>query len=112
MIRAGHPAMNTLLAAVCCLALLAARADANGFAAPLAHVAAPDRLTLADWQDPALLPPRLRNHCVIERWSGRSYCADHCGRGFQVFYCSPESSGCCAVGHGYCDSRGHLRCHP
>ena len=101
--------MTALVGTLCWLALLAARADANGFAAPPAGV---DPLILADWQDPAQLPPRLRNHCAIERWSGRSYCADHCGRGFQVFSCSPESFGCCAIGHGYCDSRGHLRCHP
>ncbi len=112
MIRKGHPAMTALVATLCCLALVAARADADGFAAPPAGVATPDRLIVADWQDPARLPPRLRNHCVIESWSGRSYCADHCGRGFQVYSCSPESSGCCAVGYGYCDSRGHLRCHP
>ncbi len=28
----------------------------------------------ADWQDPAALPRVFRNHCVVEPWSGRTYC--------------------------------------
>lgn len=65
-----------------------------------------------DWQEPSALPAQLRNHCTVEAWSGRSYCEDHCGRGYQVFYCAPGAFGCCRVGHGYCDASGHLRCHP
>jgi hypothetical protein len=72
----------------------------------------PTAAILVDWQEPEALPPRLRNHCTVEVWSGRSYCEDHCGRGYQVFSCMPGSYGCCRVGHGYCDSAGHLRCHP
>ena len=65
-----------------------------------------------DWQDPATLPPQFRNHCRIDSWSGRPYCADHCGLGYQLYYCTPDSFGCCRVGFGYCDWHGHLRCHP
>jgi hypothetical protein len=65
-----------------------------------------------DWQDPALLPSRFRNHCVAQRWSGRLYCEDHCGRGYEFYYCTTASFGCCRVGYGYCDHHGHLRCHP
>ena len=65
-----------------------------------------------DWQDPALLPSRFRNHCTVERWSGRPYCQDHCGRGYEFYYCTTASFGCCRVGYGYCDHHGHLRCHP
>lgn len=66
----------------------------------------------ADWQDPAALPRQFRNHCAVEAWSGRPYCEDHCGRGYQFYYCTTASFGCCRVGHGYCDWYGHLRCHP
>jgi hypothetical protein len=65
-----------------------------------------------DWQDPALLPPRFRNHCTSSDWWGRPYCENHCGRGYEFYFCSPESFGCCHVGYGYCDWHGHLRCHP
>ncbi len=65
-----------------------------------------------DWQDPAALPPQFRNHCTVAPWSGRPYCEDHCGRGYEIFYCTPVSFGCCRVGHGYCDLHGHLRCSP
>jgi len=66
----------------------------------------------ADWQDPAALPRVFRNHCAVEPWSGRTYCENHCGRGYEFYFCSPESFGCCHVGYGYCDWHGHLRCHP
>jgi hypothetical protein len=65
-----------------------------------------------DWQDPARLPRRFRNHCVAEPASGRTYCENHCGRGYQFYYCSSASFGCCHVGYGYCDGHGELRCHP
>ena len=66
----------------------------------------------ADWQEPAFLPPRFRNHCSIENFTGRPYCSDHCGSDYQVYYCSEGSFGCCRLGHGYCDFNGLLRCHP
>jgi hypothetical protein len=65
-----------------------------------------------DWQDPALLPPRFRNHCTSSDWWGRPYCENHCGRGYEFYFCSPDSFGCCHVGYGYCDWHGNLRCHP
>jgi len=91
-----------------------AGAQAGSLAALLAQSrpADPAAITRVDWQDPATLPPRFRNHCSIDSWSGRPYCADHCGTGYQLYYCTPESFGCCRVGFGYCDWHGHLRCHP
>jgi len=65
-----------------------------------------------DWQDPALLPQRLRNHCTVENFTGRTYCSDHCGIDYQFYYCSQASFGCCRLGHGYCGWDGLLRCHP
>ncbi|HUI97021.1 MAG TPA: hypothetical protein VLX44_14790 [Xanthobacteraceae bacterium] len=99
-----------------CLGLLALTGGAQ--AGSLATLLAPSRpadqasIIRVDWQDPATLPPQFRNHCSIDSWSGRPYCADHCGPGYQFYYCTPESFGCCRVGFGYCDWRGHLRCHP
>jgi len=65
-----------------------------------------------DWQEPAQLPPRFRNHCTAENFTGRPYCSDHCGLDYQFYYCTPGSFGCCRLGHGYCDWNGMLRCHP
>ena len=67
---------------------------------------------LVDWQDPEALPPRFRNHCSTEYFTGRPYCADHCGSEYQFFYCSEGASGCCHLGRGYCDIHGLLRCSP
>jgi hypothetical protein len=69
-------------------------------------------LVAVDWQEPALLPPQFRNHCAIDRLSGRPYCANHCGTSYQFYYCSQASFGCCHLGRGYCDWNGHLRCAP
>jgi len=65
-----------------------------------------------DWQEPQSLPPRFRNHCVTDAFSGRPYCSDHCGFDYQFYYCSRGSFGCCRIGFGYCDWSGLLRCHP
>ena len=86
--------------------------------APACPAAAPDlspvRATLipVDWQGPAQLPPRFRNHCSVDWLSGRVYCADHCGIDYQFYACAPASFGCCHVGRGYCDWNGRLRCRP
>lgn len=73
----------------------------------------PARFTvLADWHYPDSLPERFRNHCSSEFFTGRAYCADHCGSGYQFFYCSEGSFGCCHLGRGYCDFHGILRCSP
>ena len=69
-------------------------------------------LIQVDWQEPRSLPPRLRNHCHRDIFSGRPYCSDHCGADYQVYSCSRQSFGCCRVGFGYCDWDGMLRCHP
>jgi hypothetical protein len=69
-------------------------------------------LVRADWQEPLQLPPRFRNHCALENFTGRPYCSDHCAVDYQFYYCSESSYGCCHLGHGYCDFHGLLRCHP
>jgi hypothetical protein len=66
----------------------------------------------ADWQGRLSLPPRFRNHCVIDFFSGRPYCSNHCGIDYQFYYCTPRSFGCCRISFGYCDWHGQLRCHP
>ena len=45
------------------------------------------------------LPPRFRNHCAIDTFSGRPYCSDHCGFEYQFYYCSHQSFGCCRIGY-------------
>jgi hypothetical protein len=74
--------------------------------------AASGLLVRVDWQPPLSLPPRFRNHCTIDNFSGRPYCENHCGSEYQFFYCSDASFGCCHLGRGYCDWNGHLRCAP
>jgi len=81
-------------------------------AAPIDHSLARAPLLRVDWQEPQSLPPRFRNHCVYDRFSGRPYCSDHCGFADQFYYCAPRSFGCCRVGFGYCDWNGLLRCAP
>jgi hypothetical protein len=85
---------------------------AAGLDLPSAGDPARGAAILADWQPPASLPPRFRNHCGHERFTWRPYCADHCGAGYQFYFCSENSFGCCGLGHGYCDFSGLLRCHP
>ncbi len=108
--------MKAFLLASVGAAALAGAAEAGSLAAWLARAGAvrTDRtpVVAVDWQDPALLPPQFRNHCTVESRSGRPYCEDHCGRGYEFYYCAPKSFGCCRVGYGYCDRHGHLRCHP
>jgi hypothetical protein len=108
--------MKAVLLACIGWSLVAGIADAGSLATVLANSgrARSEEASFlrVDWQDPATLPPRFRNHCSIDSWSGRPYCADHCGLGYQFYYCTPESFGCCRVGFGYCDWYGHLRCHP
>jgi hypothetical protein len=64
-----------------------------------------------DWQDPSSLPPRFRDHCGFNPYRGR-YCANHCGLGYEFYFCSRLSFGCCHAGYGYCDWKGRLRCAP
>ena len=81
---------------------------------PASEISMPDRdlVVRVDWQEPMQLPPRYRNHCRAENFTGRPYCSDHCGIDSQFFYCSQASFGCCRLGHGYCDWDGLLRCAP
>jgi hypothetical protein len=83
-----------------------------GTAAAFEILPARDAAILVDWQYPESLPPRFRNHCSAEYFTGRPYCADHCGSDYQFFYCSEVSFGCCHLGRGYCDIQGMLRCSP
>jgi hypothetical protein len=83
-----------------------------GHAANLDFSPASTLLLPADWQEPAVLPPQFRNHCSVDKFGGRPYCANHCGSDYQFFYCSQASFGCCHLGRGYCDWNGHLRCTP
>ncbi len=100
--------------------VLAIFALAYGVLAPSLCTAAPAAGRLlsapfaieADWQGPLSLPPGFRNHCVIDFFSGRPYCSNHCGIEYQFYYCTPRSFGCCRIGFGYCDWHGQLRCHP
>jgi hypothetical protein len=106
--------MKTLLLGAIGLAALLGPAKAGPAAPPArasAAIAAAPTIRV-DWQDPALLPRRFRNHCVAEPSSERTYCENHCGRGYEFYFCSPASFGCCHVGYGYCDWHGELRCHP
>jgi hypothetical protein len=85
----------------------------SAHAAPVAaNLSAAGFVVRADWQEPNALPPRFRNHCQIDRFSGRPFCASHCGLDYQFFYCSRASSGCCHIGRGYCGWDGLLRCSP
>ncbi len=93
--------------------LLICVASGQAGAAVVPQIApAPRFAVLVDWQYPEWLPSRFRNHCSTEFFTGRRYCADHCGAGYQFFYCSEGSFGCCHLGRGYCDFRGVLRCSP
>jgi hypothetical protein len=65
-----------------------------------------------DWQGPAELPRRYRNHCSFDVTHGRYYCSNHCGFDYQFYYCSQGSFGCCRIGVGYCGWDGLLRCRP
>jgi len=69
-------------------------------------------LIQVDWQEPPQLPAPFRNHCSVDRWSGRLYCSNHCGMDYQFYFCTPAAFGCCHIGHGYCDWDGRLRCAP
>ena len=96
-----------VLAILACLALVEACP-----AAPAAQMRTASPVIQVDWQEPLSLPRRFRNHCVTDAFSGRPYCSDHCGPGYAVYFCSPQSFGCCQAGYGYCDWNGLLRCHP
>jgi len=95
------------------LSILAILAGAVAASAGEAAKPAPaSDLVRIDWQVPEQLPPPFRNHCMVENFTARPYCSNHCGADYQFYYCSPASFGCCHLGHGYCDWNGVLRCHP
>jgi len=98
--------MKALTLAISFFVALAAPCSAGGDLRPQSL------LIRTDWQEPLQLPPRFRNHCNFENFTGRPYCSDHCGIDYQFYYCSEASFGCCHLGRGYCDFRGILRCHP
>ena len=95
------------------LAFLFCAAPASVWAGAASEVLpAGGSVIVVDWQYPQSLPPRFRNHCSSEYFTGRPYCSNHCGSDYQFFYCSEWAFGCCHLGHGYCDSNGVLRCSP
>ena len=95
------------------LAALACTVSASAWAMGAKNLApASTPVVRVDWQTPEQLPPRFRNHCTAENFTGRPYCSDHCGIDYQFYFCTPVSFGCCRLGHGYCGWDGVLRCHP
>jgi hypothetical protein len=54
------------------------------------------------------VPLANQNHCGDVK--GHYVCADHCGTGYQAYYCPASGTGCCHVGLGYCGADGRLRC--
>jgi hypothetical protein len=104
---AAAPAVGSALAALAAFAAWSAPSQPRGVSA---FPAKP--LVAVDWQGPLSLPPRFRNHCRFDFHRHRWYCANHCGTGYQFYFCSPASFGCCHPGYGYCDWKGHLRCAP
>lgn len=91
------------------LAAMASTASAQQRDAGRRYSPAVEQYTYS-WVAMPLLPRRLQNHCGY--YEGHFVCADHCGIDYQVYFCSRESSGCCHIGHGYCDDAGQLRCSP
>jgi hypothetical protein len=105
--------MKVVVMKVLAVALLISGISAPACAAGASDISPGSGLLIrVDWQDPQLLPPRFRNHCTYENFTGRPYCSNHCGADYQFYYCSLDSFGCCHLGHGYCDINGLLRCHP
>jgi len=103
--------MTPLNAVTVALLTMAASISVGDVAQPSVPVAN-SLLVRVDWQEPPMLPREFRNHCSVDKFSGRPYCANHCGSGYQFYDCSTASFGCCHLGHGYCDWQGHLRCTP
>jgi hypothetical protein len=98
--------MKPVLLAILAMVALACECDA----ANLLYSPPDSPAIFAGWQDPAVLPPRYRNHCgTID---GRYTCANHCGSGYEFYYCSAAAFGCCRSGFGYCDGQGRVRCGP
>lgn len=54
----------------------------------------------------------FRQHCKFDASGAIEYCAAESGSGYQFYYCSEKSFGCCHVGAGYCDWSLSLRCSP
>jgi hypothetical protein len=98
------------------LAVLAFAASAHLFPAELPTEprmsVTPPAPMLVDYQDPAMLPRRFRNHCGFDPILQRYYCSNSCGADYQFYYCSAQSFGCCDIGRGYCDQEARLRCSP
>jgi hypothetical protein len=96
--------MKSLLLTIVSLTMLVCPCSAGN------NFPADQRFTPIGWQVESI-PPQFRNHCTSDFWHG-TYCSDHCGTGYQFYYCSTVSFGCCHLGVGYCDWNGSLRCGP
>jgi hypothetical protein len=122
MLAPNRPAQAMRLARIFCCGILSKKAAAAFFLVVLAlgagvsssgagePIYSPIRRLLDYGHEPNDLPPRFRTNCSIQ--NGRFYCAYRCGFGYEFFYCSAASFGCCHVADGYCDYRGALRCRP
>jgi hypothetical protein len=108
-----HAASSIIAASAFVLTLLAVGAWPSASPASASNYSPVGALVITvDWQGPWSLPPRFRNHCSYDVTHGGWYCADHCGSDYQLYFCSLASFGCCRIGYGYCDWKGHLRCAP
>jgi hypothetical protein len=105
-----HRTLGKKAAAASLFAVLALGAGISSAAAGGEPIYSPIARILDFGHEPNDLPPRFRTNCSIQ--NGRFYCAYRCGFGYEFFYCSAASFGCCHVADGYCDYRGFLRCRP
>ena len=101
--------MKALVWGAALLAAMATACAASEQRAERRHPPAVEQFTYS-WAAMPSLPRRHQNHCGYR--DGHYVCADHCGVDYQIYYCSRTATGCCRVGHGYCDDTGKLRCSP
>ena len=101
--------MKTLMWGAALLAATAITCAASELRVERRHSPPIEQFTYS-WVAMPLLPHRYQNQCGNH--DGHYTCADHCGVDYQLYYCSRTATGCCRLGHGYCDGTGKLRCSP
>jgi hypothetical protein len=101
--------MKSLICVPVLLGVMASTCAAGGWRTDRYYSPPVEQFTYSGVAMPPL-PRQHRNHCGF--YYGHFICADHCGLDYKVYSCSKASTGCCHVGHGYCDGAGHLRCGP
>jgi len=107
--RNGDGMMKTLIWAAAVLVAMATTSAASDKRAEPQYSPAVVQFSYS-WAAMPPLPRRHQNHCGD--YNGHFICSDHCGAGYQVYYCPTTASGCCHIGLGYCDGAGRLRCSP